>query len=107
MRDAGKDLEGLVILAMADKLSSEGIIDNSYIELYERIMDVKNDIEKKAISFITGTDIMGHFSIEEGPLIGHMIDRGNEYAVENNIDSKEKILDFLADEFKSRLPDTN
>lgn len=107
MRDAGNDLEGLIILAMADKLSSEGIIDNSYIELYERIMDVKNDIEKKAISFITGTDIMNHFDIGEGPLIGDMIEKGNEYAVENNIDSKEKIFDFLADEFKSRLPDTD
>lgn len=107
MRDAGEDLEGLIILTMADKLSSEGIIDNSYIELYERIMDVKNDIEKEAISFITGTDIMDHFSIEEGPLIGDMINSGNEYAVDNNIDSKEKILDFLADEFKTRLPDTD
>ncbi len=95
LKDLGHELEGLFILSMADKLSSEGVYDSSYIKFYRKLKNFEKEISRKKISFIRGRDILEKFNLKPGPLIGKLIKEGNYYAVENSITDKEKILSFL------------
>lgn len=101
LRDSGNDFEGVMLVSMADKLSSEGLIDRRYINLYRRVMKIKRKVETKKIEFVTGKDIIGKFALKPGPLIGKLIEKGNLFAIENNISEKEKILNFLEDYLKN------
>ncbi len=94
-RDLGNDLEGLILLSFADKYSSEGIISKQYITLYRKIINIKKQIEQKKINFITGKDILKYFNIKPGPIVGELIEKGNEYAVSHKITNKKIILKYL------------
>jgi len=100
LRDCGNDFEGVMLVSMADKISSEGVIDTRYIDLYKKTMKIKRKIETKRIEFITGKDIIEKFKLSPGPLIGKLIEKGNLFAIENNISEKEKILNYLEDYLK-------
>ncbi|MCK4524206.1 CCA tRNA nucleotidyltransferase, partial [candidate division WOR-3 bacterium] len=94
-RDADDDIAGLIILTMADKFSSEGIIDKNYIKLFRKMKMISNKLREKKIRFITGNDIMKAFKIKPSPLIGQLIDEGNEFALKNQIKDKSVILEYL------------
>ncbi len=101
-RDAGEDIGGLIILTMADKFSSEGIIDKNYIKLFRKMKMISNKLKEKKIRFITGNDIMKTFKIKPSPLIGRLIDEGNEFALKNQIKDRSIILDYLKNYYKQK-----
>lgn len=94
-KDAGEDLEGLFLVSMADALASEGSLRKEYVELYLKVKSLEEEISRKKISFINGSDIMEHFSLKPSPKIGELIRTGNEYAVSENIQDKLEILKHL------------
>lgn len=99
LRDAGDDLPGLIVMAMADKLASDCIMDNRYIKLYNNVLNVQKAIEEKSINIINGNEIMHAFGLKPSPLIGRMLEAGNEFAVQNSIKDKKLIINFLKKKF--------
>lgn len=99
MRDADDDLPGLFALAIADKLASDCIFDMRYLDLYSNVLNIRKAIENKSINIINGRDIMNAFGLKPSPLIGKLIEAGNEYAVQEHIDDKSRIIDFLKKQF--------
>ena len=95
MRDAGDDIEGLFILCIADKIASDGIWDKRYIQLYRKVVNIKKAIKVKRINFVNGNDIMKTLGLKPSPLIGKLIEEGNDYAISHNISDKAKILAYL------------
>ena len=70
------------------------------IETYENVMNVRKAIDEKNIKIVNGKDIMEAFNLKPSPLIGKLIEAGNEYAVQENIQDKKSILDFLKSQYE-------
>lgn len=98
-RESADDAAGLMILCMADVLSSEGRIESGYISMFRRMKSIEARILKKQVRLLNGDEIMEFFKIKPGRLIGEMIDSANSWAVENNVTDKKIIFDYLKENF--------
>ncbi|MDD3804269.1 MAG: hypothetical protein PHW02_07815 [bacterium] len=98
-RDAGGDASGLLILCMADILSSEGRVETGYVRLFKRMKRIEKKISSKQVRLLNGDEIMAHFKLQQGKIIGEMLDSGNSWAVENSVSDKKIILRYLKEKF--------
>ncbi|MBU1231900.1 MAG: HDIG domain-containing protein [Proteobacteria bacterium] len=99
-RRAGDDLIGLFFLAMADSLAGKGEMKPEAMEeeldhLLCEILEIYNKDIAPALSgprFITGKDLIEHFSLQPGPYFSQILDELQEAQVEGDVSNRAEAL---------------
>jgi tRNA nucleotidyltransferase/poly(A) polymerase len=68
------------------------------LRLYEE--DLRPRLQ--APPLLTGRDLMGHFGLEEGPVIGELLDRLEEARLEGRLRDRKEALEYAAVLLKDR-----
>jgi poly(A) polymerase len=109
-RKYGEDYRALLLLFAADTRATAGpkmtpervrlIRDGveEMLRLYEE--DLRPRLQ--APPLLTGRDLMGHFGLEEGPIIGELLDRLEEARLEGRLRDREEALEYAAVLLKDR-----
>lgn len=100
MHDARPAAIGLLVLAAADRSACRG--PASHVEQRERIYEIFDDMlvryldwlrrQRERPSLIDGRQLMDELGIEEGPLVGELLDRIAEAYADREITTREQAL---------------
>lgn len=102
-RKMGENVTDIIILAMADRLSAQGVQVtkemtenniNMLTKLLKDYQEIKKDI-KPLPKLLDGRDIMEILQIKQGPKIGEVISALKEAQMSGGVNTKEEAVDFV------------
>ena len=102
-RKMGENVTDIIILAMADRLSAQGVQVtkemtenniNMLTKLLKDYQEIKKDI-KPLPKLLDGRDIMEILQIKQGPKIGEVISALKEAQMSGGVNTKEEAIDFV------------
>lgn len=97
-RDAGSDLDALMLLARADIGASAYDQPQKLDELAERLAEAQGERPSRLRAAISGSDIMGVRGLPPGPEVGRLKARLDELVLEGEVEpGKEAVLRYLED----------
>lgn len=96
-RDAGPDLDRLMVLARADVAASAYPEPEKLDELQARLVAVLSEKPSRLKPLVTGADVMRVRGIPPGPEVGRIKQRLQELVIDGEIaPTREAVLDYLA-----------
>ncbi len=100
----GEDVIGLSLLALADQKASTGEEDPHLLavcnEIIQYYFSTKDEVEEPLLK---GRDLIEHFNLTEGPILGKILTRVQSAYEEGEIRTKEEALEFVREEIIESL----
>ncbi|MEA1912267.1 MAG: hypothetical protein U9N06_00320 [candidate division WOR-3 bacterium] len=100
----GEDVIGLSLLALADQKASTGEEDPHLLavcnEIIQYYFSTKDEVEEPLLK---GRDLIEHFNLIEGPILGKILTRVQSAYEEGEIRTKEEALEFVREEIIESL----